>query len=70
MARRSYNTDADDEVIAREHRLRHVAGSPVDALTNPALRICLANCAQARERQRTQSQPTPDGKRLAAGDTE
>jgi hypothetical protein len=60
-------TDAD---IAREHRLRHLRGSAVDALTNPALRICLANCAELRMKRALPEQPTLDGKRLAAGDTE
>ncbi|MFM0391216.1 hypothetical protein [Paraburkholderia phytofirmans] len=60
-------TNAD---IAREHRLRHLAGSAIDAITNPALRICLANCAELRKKQAQPKQPTLDGKRLAAGDTD
>jgi len=60
-------SDAD---IAREFRLRHVRGSPGDAVTNPALRICLTNCAELRKKQKRTDQSTPDGKRLAAGDTE
>lgn len=61
-------TDAD---MAREFRLRHVRGSSLDAITHPALRICLARCAEARHRHNRQQraeQPTLDGKRLAAGD--
>jgi hypothetical protein len=58
-----------DEVdIAREHRLRHLPGSPANAI--PALRICLANCAELRKKRAIPDQPTLDGKRLAAGDTE
>jgi hypothetical protein len=60
-------SDAD---IAREFCLRHVRGSPGDAATNPALRICLTNCVELRKRQKRTDQPKPDGKRLAAGDTE
>lgn len=60
-------SDAD---IAKEFRLRHVRGSAVDAVTNPALRICLTNCAELRKKQQQSDQSTPDGKRLAAGDTE
>jgi hypothetical protein len=60
-------SDAD---IAREFRLRHVRGSLGDAATNPALRICLTNCAELRKKQKRPDQSTPDGKRLAAGDTE
>lgn len=60
-------SDAD---IAREFRLRHVSGSPDEAVTNPALRICLTNCAELRKKQKGTDQSTPDGKRLAAGDTE
>ncbi|WP_133300350.1 hypothetical protein [Paraburkholderia lacunae] len=59
-----------DDDIAREFRLRHLRGSAVDAVTNPALRICLANCAELRKKQKRTDQPTSDGKRLAAGDTE
>jgi hypothetical protein len=67
MTNRTSITDAD---IAKEHRLRRIAGSPVDAITNPALRICLANCAELRKKQHPSDQPSPDGKRLAAGDIE
>jgi len=67
MTRRIPVTDAD---IAREHRLRHLPGSAVDSITNPALRICLANCAELRKKQAQPEQPTLDGKRHAAGDTE
>jgi len=63
MAERIPVTDID---IAREHRLRHLLGSPANA--NPALRICLANCAELRKKRAQVDQPTPDGKRLAAGD--
>jgi hypothetical protein len=67
MAKRTLVTDAD---IAREYRLHGLRGSAVDAVTNPALRICLANCAELRKKQKQPDQPTPDRKRLAAGDTE
>lgn len=67
MADRVSLTDVD---IAREFRLRHLAGSPAEAITNPALRICLANCAELRKKQRQADKPTLDGKRLAAGDTD
>jgi hypothetical protein len=67
MAQRFPVTDTD---IAREHRLRHLPGSAVDSITNPALRICLANCAELRKRQAHPEEPTLDGKRLAAGDTD
>lgn len=67
MADRVPVTDVD---IAREFRLRHFAGSPADAITNPALRICLANCAELRKKRAQADQPTLDGKRLAAGDTD
>lgn len=60
----------DDLDIAREHRLRQLPGSPAEAITNPALRICLANCAELRKKRAQPEQPTLDGKRLAAGDTE
>lgn len=65
MAERIPVTDVD---IAREHRLRHLPGSPATA--NPALLICLANCAELRKKHAQKEQPTLDGKRLAAGDTE
>lgn len=67
MVERIPVTDAD---IAREFRLRRIGGSATDAVTNPALRICLANCAEVRKKQKQPDQPTPDGKRLAAGDTD
>ncbi len=67
MAERIPVTDID---IAREFRLRRIAGSAVDAVVNPALRICLSNCAELRKKQRQADQPTPDGKRLASGDTD
>ncbi|MFM0660112.1 hypothetical protein [Paraburkholderia sediminicola] len=60
----------DDGDIVQEFRLRRVAGSTVQALTNPALRICLTNCAELRKKQRQADQPTPDGKRFASGDTD
>ncbi|MEW9584310.1 hypothetical protein [Paraburkholderia sp. DGU8] len=63
MAKRIPVTDVD---IAREHRLRHFPGSPANAI--PALRICLANCAELRKKRAQANQPTLDGKRLAAGD--
>ena len=56
--------------IAREFRLRRVAGSATEIFTNPALRICLSNCAELRKKQLHADQPTPDGKRLASGDTD
>jgi hypothetical protein len=65
MAERAPIDEAD---IAREHRLRHLPGSPADAI--PALRICLANCAELRKKRARPEQPTLDGKRLAAGETE
>lgn len=67
MATRIPVTDAE---IAREHRLRHLRGSAVDAITNPALRICLANCAELRKKRALPEQSTLDGKSLAAGETE
>ena len=60
----------NDAELAREHRRRHVRGSAVDAITNPALRICLANCAQISRKHEGSKQPPPDGKRHAAGDTD
>lgn len=67
MAERIPVTDID---IVREFRLRRIAGSAVEAFANPALRIYLSNCAELRKKQRQTDQPTPDGKRLASGDTE
>jgi len=67
MAERIPVTDID---IAREFRLQRIAGSVVDAVVNPALRICLSNCAELRKKQCQADQPTPDGKRLASGDTD
>lgn len=63
MVERVPVTDID---IAREHRLRQLPGSPATAI--PALRICLANCAELRKKRAQVDQPTLDGKRLAAGD--
>ena len=67
MARRIPFIDID---IAREFRHRRIAGSVVDVFANPALRICLSNCVELREKQRQADQLTPDGKRLASGDTD
>jgi hypothetical protein len=67
MADRIVISEAD---LAKEFRLRHVRGSAVDAVTNPALRICLTTCAELRKSQRESQQPEPDLKRLAAGDTD
>jgi hypothetical protein len=67
MTRRLPVTDAD---IAREHRLCHLRGPALDSITNPALRICLANCAELRKKRALPEQTTLDGKRLAAGETE
>jgi hypothetical protein len=67
MAKRIPVTDAD---IEREHRLCDLRGSALDSITNPALRICLANCAELRKKRALPEQLTLDGKRLAAGDTE
>jgi hypothetical protein len=63
MAKRIPVTDVD---IARELRLRQLPGSPATVI--PALRICLANCAELRKKRAQADQPTLDGKRLAAGD--
>lgn len=59
-----------DDEIAREHRLRQLPGLPSISIKNPALRICLANCAELRKKQAQPEPPTLDGKRRAAGDTE
>lgn len=67
MAERIPVTDAD---IAREHRLRLFPGSATDALTNPAMRTCLAVLAGLRKKREQPATSTVDGKRLAAGDTE
>lgn len=67
MVERTLVTDAD---IVREHRFRHVAGSPVDAITNPALRICLVVCAELRKKRPEPTPSEPDLKRLAAGDSD
>jgi len=56
--------------IANEFRLRHIRGSAIDAVTNPALRICLTTCAELRKNRRESQQTEPDLKRLAAGDTD
>lgn len=63
MAERTPVTDLD---IAHEFRLRQLPGSP--STVTPALRICLANCAELRKKRAQADQPTLDGKRLAAGD--
>ncbi|NIF80160.1 hypothetical protein F3J20_22660 [Paraburkholderia sp. Cy-641] len=68
MASRIPVTDAD---IVREHRLRHFPGSATNALTNPAMRTCLAVLAGLRkQREQPVSEPLIDNKRRAAGDTE
>lgn len=67
MAERIPVTDAE---IAKEHRLRRIPGPASAAIVNPALRICLATCAELRKKQSESDQPPLDGKRLAAGDTE
>jgi hypothetical protein len=68
MAERIPVTDAD---IAREFRLSRLPGSATAAVTNPALRMCLAACAGLRRKNTPSAQPTPDDrKRLAAGDTD
>jgi hypothetical protein len=59
-----------DTELAKEFRLRHVRGSALDAITNPTLRICLVTCAELRKRHHESQHPTPDLKRLAAGDTD
>jgi hypothetical protein len=56
--------------LAKEFRLRRVRGSAVDAVTNPAIRICLTTCAELRKKQREPQQPDSDLKRLAAGDSD
>jgi hypothetical protein len=63
-------TAVSDEIIAREHRLRHLRSTTVCSITYPALRICLANCVRLRQERTEPSQITPDGKHLAAGDAE
>lgn len=67
MAERIPVSDAE---LAKEFRLRRVRGSAVDAVTNPALRICLTTCAELRKKQHEVQQPDPDLKRLAAGDSD
>ena len=67
MAERLPVSDAD---IVREHRLRRFPGSATDALTNPAMRICLANLAELRKKCEPPIDNAVDQKRLAAGDTE
>lgn len=58
-----------DPELAKEFRLRHVRGSVLDAITHPALRICLTTCAERRKKHH-EPHPAPDLKRLAAGDTD
>lgn len=58
-------TDAD---LAREFLLLRCIGPPSVAITNPRIRICLANCAEIRQRREQPRDSTPDLKRLAAGD--
>jgi hypothetical protein len=65
MAERIPVADID---VAREFHLLRIAGTTVEALSNPALRICLSNCAELRKKQHHADQPTPDGKCLASGD--
>lgn len=67
MAERIPVTEAE---LAQEFRRRGVRGSAVDAVTNPALRICLTTCAELRKKQNAVQQPGPDLKRLASGDTD
>jgi len=59
-----------DTELAKEFRLRRIEGSVLDAITYPALRICLANCVELRKKHYESQHPTPDLKRLAAGDTD
>ncbi len=67
MADRVPVTNAE---IAKESRDRHVRGSAVDAITNPAIRICLIVCAELRKKHPEPTPSEPDLKRLAAGDTD
>lgn len=68
MAERIPVTDAD---IVREHRLRRFPGSAIDALSNPAIRTCLAVLAGLRkQREIPASEQLVDNKRRAAGDSE
>lgn len=69
MADRIPVTDAD---LAKEHRLRGVRGPASVAITHPALRICLMNCAELRKRrhQAERLEPDLDRKRIAAGDND
>lgn len=59
-----------DEEIAREHRLRCLPGPASASLTNPALRICLANCAALRTRDHQPHAIHVDLKSRAAGESE
>ncbi|MDR6500334.1 hypothetical protein J2785_003490 [Burkholderia ambifaria] len=59
-----------DEQIAREHRLRCLPGPASASLTNPALRICLANCAALRTRDQQPHAKHVDMKCRAAGESE
>lgn len=67
MANRVPVSDAE---LAKEFRLRRIQGSALDAITHPALRICLAACVELRKKHHESQHPTPDLKRLAAGDTD
>ncbi|MEX3951997.1 hypothetical protein AB4Y40_30110 [Paraburkholderia sp. EG287B] len=68
MAERIPVTDAE---IVREHRLRRIPGSAIDALANPAMRTCLAVLAgQRKQREIPPSGQLVDNKRRAAGDSE
>ncbi|MBB6319270.1 hypothetical protein [Paraburkholderia tropica] len=67
MAERIPVSDLD---IAREHRLGRFPGSAADAITNPAMRICLTNLAEMRKKREQPADQLVDGKRLAAGDSE
>jgi hypothetical protein len=59
------------EEIAREFRLLRLNGNASEAITNPAIRICLTACAELRKRGAATTKPAEaDMKRRAAGDTE
>lgn len=66
MTRRKI-TDAD---LAREFRLLRCIGPPSVAITDPRIRICLANCAEIRQRREQRQDTAPDLKRRAAGDND
>ncbi|QBQ98187.1 hypothetical protein [Paraburkholderia pallida] len=59
-----------DLEIAREHRLGRYSGSAADAITNPAMRICLTNLAEMRKKREQPADQPLDGKCRAAGDSE